>query len=51
MNTATITLKTGQENGYRENPDVHVQVEYHCHAEYNSPPHTNYAYIPIIKAN
>jgi len=36
--------------GYMQNPDVPVQVEYHCHAEYNTPPHTNFAYIPIIKA-
>jgi len=38
-----------RENGYMQNPDVHVQVEYHCHAEYATPPHTNYAYIPIKK--
>ena len=37
------------ENGYAQDPDVHVQVEYHCHAEYGAPPHTNYAYIPVIK--
>jgi len=37
-----------RENGYVQNPDVHIQVEYHCHAEYGAPPHTNYAYIPII---
>jgi len=36
------------ENGYMQNPDVHMQIEYHCHAEYGSPPHTSYAYIPII---
>lgn len=39
-----------KENGYIQNPDVHVEVEYHCHAEYNTPPHTCYAYIPIIKS-
>ena len=37
-------------NGYMQNPDVHVEVEYHCHAEYNTPPHTCYAYIPVIIA-
>ena len=37
-----------KENGYIQNPDVHIQIEYHCHAEYSNPPHTNYAYIPII---
>ncbi|MCL2518497.1 MAG: hypothetical protein FWF15_08050 [Oscillospiraceae bacterium] len=36
-----------KENGYVQNPDVHIQVEYHCHAEYGTPPHTNYAYIPV----
>ena len=35
-------------NGYMQNPNVHIQVEYHCHAEYDTPSHTNYAYIPII---
>ena len=38
-----------KENGYRQNPDIHIQIEYHCHAEYNTPPHTNFAYIPICK--
>jgi len=38
-----------KENGYVQNPDVHVQIEYHCSAEYGSPPHTNYAYIPIVR--
>ena len=37
-----------RENGYKQNPEVHIQIEYHCHAEYNNPPHTNFAYIPII---
>jgi hypothetical protein len=37
------------ENGYEQNPDVHLQIEYHCHDEYSTPPHTNYAYIPIRK--
>ncbi|MCL2195641.1 MAG: hypothetical protein FWB76_06795 [Oscillospiraceae bacterium] len=36
-----------KEHGYTQNPDVHMQIEYHCHAEYGTPPHTNYAYIPI----
>ena len=38
-----------RENGYQQNPNVHIQVEYHCSAEYSTPPHTNYAYIPIIE--
>jgi len=38
-----------KENGYIQNPNVHIQVEYHCHAEYGAPPHTSYAYIPIIR--
>lgn len=44
-----ILQNAAKENGYMQNPDVHIQVEYHCHAEYNTPPHTNYAYIPIIQ--
>lgn len=38
-----------RKNGYLQNPNVHLQIEYHCHAEYNAPLHTNYAYIPIIR--
>jgi len=30
--------------------DIHVEVEYHCHAEYTTPPHTCYAYIPVIES-
>ena len=36
-----------KEHGYMQSPEIHIQIEYHCHAEYNNPPHTNYAYIPI----
>lgn len=39
-----------KENGYVQNPDVPVEVEYHCHAEYATPPHTCYAYIPVIES-
>ena len=45
---AGILQKAAKENGYMQNPDVHIQIEYHCHAEYTTPPHTNYAYIPVI---
>ena len=38
-----------KENGYIQNPDINIAVEYHCHAEYSTPPHTCYAYIPVIK--
>ena len=38
-----------KENGYKQNPDIHIQIEYHCHAEYNTPPHTNFACIPIYR--
>lgn len=34
-------------NGYTQNPDVPVQVEYHCHADAHNEPHRNYAYIPV----
>ena len=46
---AGILQKAAEENGYIQNPDVYVEVEYHCHAEYATPYHTNYAYIPIKK--
>ena len=39
-----------RENGYMQNPNIHIQIEYHYHAEYSTPPHRNYAYIPIVKA-
>ncbi len=39
-----------QENGYIQNPDINIEIEYHCHAEYNIPPHTAFAYIPIIES-
>ena len=48
---AQIMQNAANENGYVQNPDVHVQVEYHCHAEYSTPPHTNFAYIPIVNMN
>lgn len=44
---AQVLQNAARENGYMQDPDIHVQVEYHCHAEYSTPPHTNYAYIPI----
>jgi hypothetical protein len=49
-NKAPLQCAAG-ENGYMQNPDIHIQVEYHCHAEYSTPPHTNYAYIPVVKAH
>jgi len=45
---AQALQKAAEANGYRQNPDVHVQVEYHCHAEYGQKNHSNYAYIPIV---
>lgn len=42
--------EAAKENGYIQNPDVCVDVEYHCHAEYSTPPHTCYAYISVVKA-
>lgn len=44
---AQILQNAAQANGYMQNPDINVQVEYHCHAEYGTPPATSYAYIPI----
>lgn len=42
--------KTAEVNGYIENPAAHAWVGYDCHAEYSTPPHTCYAYLPIIRA-
>ena len=42
-----VMQSAANENGYEQNPDINVEVEYSCHAEYNTPPHRNYAYIPI----
>ncbi|MCL2446731.1 MAG: AraC family transcriptional regulator [Oscillospiraceae bacterium] len=42
--------QAAQEHGYQPQPNVHMQIEYHCHAEYNTPPHTNFNYIPIAEA-
>ena len=36
-------------NGYMQNPDVLVEVEYYCHAEYDKKNHANYAYIAITE--
>ena len=36
-------------NGYFANPDSHIWVAYDCHAEYSTPPHTSYAYLPVCK--
>jgi len=44
-----VLQAAAEENGYKEKPSVHVQIEYHCHVEYNTPPHTCYAYVPIVK--
>ena len=44
-----IMQKAAKESGYMQNPNDNVQIEYSCHAEYNNPPHRNYAYIPIVK--
>ncbi|GHU00161.1 hypothetical protein FACS1894142_8270 [Spirochaetia bacterium] len=42
-----IIQNVAKENGYIQNPNIHVCVEYSCHAEYDTPPHRNYAYMPI----
>ena len=36
-----------EENGYKQDPDIPIQVEYQCHAEYGNLTHTNYAYIAV----
>lgn len=45
-----ILRKAADANGYTSNTGVDVEVEYHCHAEYGTPPHTNYAYVAVLKA-
>lgn len=42
-----IMKSVANEHGYEQDPDVFVEIEYHCHAEYTDPPHTNYAYIAV----
>ena len=44
-----IMQNAAEENGYKINPDIHVRIGYDCHAEYGTPPHTCYAYVPVIK--
>jgi hypothetical protein len=44
-----ILRAVAEANGYKQNPDILVEIEYHCHAEYGNPTHTNYAYIPICR--
>ena len=44
-----IMQNVAKENGYIQNPDVHVCVEYSCSAEYNTPPHRSYAYMPVVR--
>lgn len=44
-----VLQNAAEENGYQVNPDVHVRIGYDCHAEYATPPHTCYAYMPIIE--
>jgi len=39
-----ILVNAAEENGYKTNPDIHVGVEYDCHAG----PEAFYVYIPII---
>ena len=46
---AQIMQSAAKENGYMQNFDMNVCVEYSCHAEYNTPPHRSYAYLPIIR--
>ena len=45
----SVLQKVAGEHGYMPHPDVPIQIEYHCHAEYGLPEHTNFAYIPICK--
>jgi len=44
-----IMQAVAKAHGYMANPNIYVQVEYSCHVEYDTPPHRNYAYIPIVR--
>ena len=44
-----ILSEAAKENGYEQNSKVDIGIEYHCHAQYNTPPHTNFNYIPIYR--
>lgn len=44
-----ILRAAAEANHYQQNLDICVEVGYHCHAEYSAPPHTAYAYMPVIK--
>ncbi len=44
-----VLQNAAEENGYNVNPDVHVRIGYDCHAEYNTPPHACYVYMPVIE--
>lgn len=41
--------KAIEENGYIVNQNTPFRVAYDCHAEYSTPPHTCYAYLPVCK--
>ena len=43
----SILSDAAQVNNYKQNPHIHMEVEYHCHAEYNNPTHKQFAYIPV----
>lgn len=45
-----ILKSAAQENGYLQDPQIHIEIEYHCHAEYNTPAPTAFAYIPVIRS-
>ena len=44
-----ILQNAANANGYMQNPDVNIQMEYHNHAECAAPLHANYAYIPVVR--
>ena len=44
-----ILQSAALENGYAQNPSVPVEIEYHCHAQYDTPAHAAFAYIPVIE--
>ena len=44
-----VLKEAAEENGYTQNLDIPLAIEYHCQAEHDTSPHRQFAYIPIVK--
>ena len=47
MGDSSSLEQAAHANGYEMNRDVLIRLEYHCHAEYATPPHACYAYVTL----